>query len=105
MCSSRSARLLPLTTYRSAETDFTHGEETPISQMKTLSLLLSVGFCVLSGYSFGREVPFRQVVIDRTFSGDAKAIGDIDGEMPQEICWWDQGAWTLRIYRLEPPAQ
>lgn len=41
-------------------------------------------------------------------NGESKAlgqlvIGDIDGSLPQELCWWDAGAWTLRIYRLMPP--
>ncbi|MCK4720051.1 hypothetical protein KAU08_05310, partial [bacterium] len=42
---------------------------------------------------------------DREVAQGSLAIGDIDGSMPQELCWWDAGAWTLRIYRLMPPVE
>ena len=48
--------------------------------------------------------PWESGFAEDTCSTGTLSISDIDGELPQEICWFDSGAWTLRIYRLEPPS-
>jgi hypothetical protein len=69
-------------------------------KIRTFAWITLLG--VFSGYAFGEDVPFRQVVIDPAFRCDAKALGDLDGDgLPDvvlgsgnELVWYRAPGWS-----------
>ncbi|MBM3335565.1 VCBS repeat-containing protein [Candidatus Sumerlaeota bacterium] len=69
-----------------------------------LNLILCIGLCVFSGFSFAQDVPLRRVEIDSALDGDGKALGDIDGDgladiivAGEQLAWYRAPGWAKTI--------